>query len=232
MLDLTPDGTDAGAGDEIQALKSGVLEIADLFVVNKADHPGTALYVKTLESALHYGNRQTVVIETVATESKGIDRLMSAEFKNRFKLPVKKKKLKLRKSIHLILAEKMKGIEKPGLLEKIRQEVLSGHFNVYAFVEDYLSGGIRAQSSRFCFHQRYPSIPPIANGVNARYIIPLKSLTGRSLHLLHRACKLSIGHNFSREKLSTTTTHKVEAKFSCIKPDLLQNTNKSSTLKA
>ena len=60
-----------GAGDEIQALKSGVLEIADLFVVNKADHPGTELFVKNLQSALHYGDRQTEIIETIATEGKG-----------------------------------------------------------------------------------------------------------------------------------------------------------------
>ena len=43
------------------------------------------------------------------------------------------------KAYRLILAEKMKGIEKPELLKRIRGEALSESFNVYAFVEDYLS---------------------------------------------------------------------------------------------
>jgi LAO/AO transport system kinase len=140
VADLTLMVLMPGAGDEIQALKSGVLEIADFFVVNKADHPGAALYVKNLESALHYGARQTAIIETVATESKGIDQVMSAIGKL-IQTTSEKKEIKIaEKAYRLILAKKMKSIEKPGLLEKIRQEVLSGHFNVYAFVEDYLSG--------------------------------------------------------------------------------------------
>ena len=140
VADLTLMVLMPGAGDEIQALKSGVLEIADLFVVNKADHPGTALYIKNLESALHYGARQTAIIETVATESKGIDQVISA-IEKLIQRAREKKEIKIaEKAYRLILAEKMKSIEKPGLLEKIRQEALSGHFNVYAFVEDYLSG--------------------------------------------------------------------------------------------
>ena len=49
VADLTLMVLMPGAGDEIQALKSGILEIADLFVVNKADHPGTELFLKTCD---------------------------------------------------------------------------------------------------------------------------------------------------------------------------------------
>lgn len=129
-----------GAGDEIQALKSGVLEIADLFVVNKADHAGADLYVKNLKSALHYGDKKTEIIETVATEAKGIEQVLSA-MENKIHSVLEKRENNIaEKAYRLILAEKMKAIEKPELLERIRREAVSGHFNVYAFVEDYLSG--------------------------------------------------------------------------------------------
>ncbi len=40
------------AGDEIQAMKAGLMEIADIFVVNKADRPGADLFIKNLRSIL------------------------------------------------------------------------------------------------------------------------------------------------------------------------------------
>jgi len=130
-----------GAGDEIQALKSGVLEIADLYIVNKADHPGTNLFVKNLQSALEYGKRKSEILETIASEGKGIDEVLTAVEKL-IPFSWQKKDLKLaEKAYRLILQEKMKEIEKPGLLERIRQEAGSGQFNVYAFVENYLAQG-------------------------------------------------------------------------------------------
>lgn len=56
-----------GAGDEVQALKAGILEIADVFVVNKADHPGAA----ELERDLHVHSGRPVY-RTVASEGTGI----------------------------------------------------------------------------------------------------------------------------------------------------------------
>ena len=130
-----------GTGDEIQALKSGVLEIADMLVVNKADHPGTNLFVKNLQSALHYGTKHSDILETVASEGKGIDQVLAA-IQKQISSSWQKRDLKLaEKAYRLILQEKMKEIEKPGLLERIRREAVSGHFNVYAFVESYLAGG-------------------------------------------------------------------------------------------
>ena len=62
-----------GAGDEVQALKAGILEIADLFVINKADHPGAA----QLERELHsYVDRP--IFQAVASEGTGISELAAA----------------------------------------------------------------------------------------------------------------------------------------------------------
>ena len=88
-----------GLGDEIQAIKAGILEIADILVINKADRPGVENTERALRSTLelahptkrvirHHGQNMTVsapptdstmwippVIKTVATEGKGIDEL-------------------------------------------------------------------------------------------------------------------------------------------------------------
>ncbi|MGH6612388.1 MAG: methylmalonyl Co-A mutase-associated GTPase MeaB [Burkholderiaceae bacterium] len=69
-----------GLGDEIQALKAGVLEIADILVVNKADLPGadrTARDLLSMPSRLREKNKRPV-LKTVATSGDGIARLADA----------------------------------------------------------------------------------------------------------------------------------------------------------
>ena len=60
-----------GMGDDVQASKAGIMEIADIFVINKADHPG----VEQLERELH---GSTPIVRTVATEGTGIEELVAA----------------------------------------------------------------------------------------------------------------------------------------------------------
>lgn len=70
-----------GMGDEIQAMKSGVLDIADVLVVNKADLPDANRAARELRSMLKLReeSRQKVpVIELIATEGRGIDKLAEA----------------------------------------------------------------------------------------------------------------------------------------------------------
>lgn len=77
-----------GMGDEIQAMKAGLLEIGDVFVVNKADRPGAEDLVQTLESMLALrsyppGEWRPSVIRTVALKNEGIDRLIDLLFEHR-----------------------------------------------------------------------------------------------------------------------------------------------------
>jgi LAO/AO transport system kinase len=70
-----------GAGDEVQALKAGIMEIADIFVVNKADREGAARLVSAVESNLalhHYDNGEwrPPIVKTVATTGQGIPELV------------------------------------------------------------------------------------------------------------------------------------------------------------
>ena len=91
-----------GLGDEIQAIKAGILEIADILVINKADRPGVENTERALRSTLelahptkrvfrHHGKDMSIdapttdptmwlppVLKTVATEGKGIDELIGA----------------------------------------------------------------------------------------------------------------------------------------------------------
>lgn len=70
-------------GDSVQALKAGLLEVADIVVVNKADHPRTERFVNDLASGLELQERQhggwiTPVLTTVATEDMGTESVIAA----------------------------------------------------------------------------------------------------------------------------------------------------------
>ncbi|HXV74718.1 MAG TPA: methylmalonyl Co-A mutase-associated GTPase MeaB [Candidatus Polarisedimenticolaceae bacterium] len=67
-----------GMGDDIQAIKAGILEIADLFVINKADHKGADRLQADLAYMLELTDRETAkpeILRTVAIRNEGIDRL-------------------------------------------------------------------------------------------------------------------------------------------------------------
>jgi LAO/AO transport system kinase len=63
-----------GMGDDVQAIKAGILEIADIFVINKSDHPGA----DRVELELHTEGFDCPIVHTVATEGKGIPELVAA----------------------------------------------------------------------------------------------------------------------------------------------------------
>jgi LAO/AO transport system kinase len=75
LVVLTP-----GAGDEIQTFKAGIMEIADIFVINKADHPGAEKMERQLRAMLELGlstQDLPAVVKTIATKGKGMDGLMA-----------------------------------------------------------------------------------------------------------------------------------------------------------
>lgn len=70
-----------GAGDEVQAVKAGLLEMADVFVINKADREGTLATRLDLErtvSQMPQGAWRPPILETVASEDRGTDEVWSA----------------------------------------------------------------------------------------------------------------------------------------------------------
>lgn len=67
-----------GLGDDVQAIKAGILEIGDVIVVNKADHPHADATIDQLRSAiaLRRRNQDVEVIPTVATSGEGVEALV------------------------------------------------------------------------------------------------------------------------------------------------------------
>jgi LAO/AO transport system kinase len=73
--------TNPGWGDSMQANKAGLLEAADLFVINKADRPGAKETRRDLEQMLDLGRARAwrpLIVETTATDGAGIDGLFEA----------------------------------------------------------------------------------------------------------------------------------------------------------
>jgi LAO/AO transport system kinase len=76
LVVLTP-----GQGDDVQAIKAGLLEIADIFVINKADHGGADRLAGDLEGMLSLGEPRgwtPPIVATVATEGRGLEELADA----------------------------------------------------------------------------------------------------------------------------------------------------------
>ncbi len=81
LLVLTP-----ASGDSVQTIKAGVMEIADVFVVNKADLPGTEKTCLELESMLELGEEgpwRPPVVKTMGDRGEGIDLLQQAIYSHK-----------------------------------------------------------------------------------------------------------------------------------------------------
>ena len=92
-----------GMGDDIQAIKAGIMEIGDVFVINKADREGVLRTEKELEALLSLAHRPDFwnppIVKTIATENKGIEDLSNkpskatTNFKKRAKISNEEKRL-------------------------------------------------------------------------------------------------------------------------------------------
>jgi LAO/AO transport system kinase len=70
-----------GMGDDVQAIKAGIMEIADLFVINKSDRPGADTLEHELRTLLSFGARdgwEPPILHAVATEGRGIAEVLTA----------------------------------------------------------------------------------------------------------------------------------------------------------
>lgn len=131
------------SGDQIQMIKSGLMEVADIFVVNKADRADAAKFVSNLNNILHANNNkesEIPVIPTSVTEKTGLDQLLDAINKH-LKLDfVNKKKLYLltEKVYRLIQHNRMKDVSKDKLLQSIENEIQKNkNFNIYQYAEKF-----------------------------------------------------------------------------------------------
>lgn len=129
------------AGDEVQTMKAGLMEIADVFVVNKADRPDADLFVKNLRlmlaPAFHNHAMPVPVIKTIASQKEGMVELLKTitDSFNMVKEREKRSWLLAEKAFHLIQQKKMMEIDKAMLKKQI--EEAGKDFNLYAFIKNY-----------------------------------------------------------------------------------------------
>jgi len=130
------------AGDEIQTMKAGLMEIGDIFVVNKADRPGADTFINNLKQLLfpsrHLSTHHIPVVKTVALRNEGIDVLFEKINlnSNAVKNAHKQYWLLAEKAYHLLTTKRMSGIYKEELYNRIKSEIaVNKNFNLYRFIE-------------------------------------------------------------------------------------------------
>jgi LAO/AO transport system kinase len=131
------------AGDEVQTMKSGIMEIAHIFVVNKSDRPEADQFVHHLKQMMapSFSNTtyQIPIIKTIAAQKTGIPELAEAIAAHQLQLqdPTRKNWLLTQKALRLIQQKRMQDINATALLEAITAKSLDPQFNIFEFVQAY-----------------------------------------------------------------------------------------------
>lgn len=145
-----------GMGDEIQAIKAGVMEIADIFVVNKADKDGVERIVLEIEMLQNLGetkSRLAPICKVIAKDNKGISELLLEIHNHRKFLEdndifaqnrKKRLELEMKQIIHNKLLQKSESILQENFnFEKIIDKVYENKSDVYSVVNVLLEDVVK-----------------------------------------------------------------------------------------
>ncbi len=138
-----------GMGDDIQAIKAGIMEIGDVFVVNKADRPGADRTVTEITMMMslveEHGDWIPPIVKTVASRSDGIEELDAAIDKHRDYLQAsgeldRRNRERVRIRIETMLKEKFMSrlMEATPNFDEILEDVLRKRNNPHDAAEDVL----------------------------------------------------------------------------------------------
>lgn len=132
------------AGDEIQTMKAGVMEIADIFVVNKSDRPDADRFVNNLKlmmaPAFSRKQKQVPIIKTVAEKREGMEELKRAIVDNHLageNNADRKLWLLTQRALQIIQRLRMKDVDPRKLKGEIENEMGSGNFNLFRVAARY-----------------------------------------------------------------------------------------------
>ena len=142
-----------GMGDDIQAIKAGIMEIGDVFVINKSDREGVLRTEKELEALLTLAMRPDFwnppIVKTIATENKGIEDLSKAikefyDFQKQGEKSLERRSQIAKWRLLELLREKLLSdlMNKNGTaekLDKLAMEIAEKKNNPYSAVEEILS---------------------------------------------------------------------------------------------
>lgn len=138
-----------GMGDDVQMIKAGVLETADIFVVNKSDLPDSKLVLQQLRAATHMGKNPNIqVLQTVATTGTGISELAQAclEIKHQKMASTDEERaIRVQRTIHSLCMqsfnEKLKNID-PTQSQQVSTDFLKGKINLNQAIDLIFSNAI------------------------------------------------------------------------------------------
>lgn len=130
------------AGDDVQALKSGIMEIADIFVINKSDRPGANSFVKNIYDLLHERKDDewnTKVLKTIASKNEGIVELIESIKSHESLNLLKHHKVEmLAEKIYLLVQNnRMQSLNKKTIIENLQSINDFSGFNIYSFAEKF-----------------------------------------------------------------------------------------------
>ncbi len=144
LVVLTP-----GMGDAVQAAKAGLMEIADVFVINKADRPGTKDIVREIKHMLQMSNAEwkPPIVETVAIKDEGTDELWTAIEKHRayqeeHGLLESRRRRRVLREVREIVVERFRQrieTEATALLEELADKVAARELDPYTAADRLLA---------------------------------------------------------------------------------------------
>jgi GTPase len=152
LADTTLVALAPGFGDAVQVAKAGILEVADVFVVNKADRDGAEVVARDLRQMLHLGEArpwQVPVIKTVAERGDGVDQLTEAIAAHRAhlessgELERRRHRRAAREVEELALADLRAELGELGrgeALEELAAQVAAGKLGPYTAADRLLAG--------------------------------------------------------------------------------------------
>ncbi len=149
--------TSPGAGDDVQAIKAGILEVADILVVNKADMEGAKQARRALKAMLSLrvkGHLEVPVIDTVAIRGEGIEKLADAVGRNHERAAPADRDAARRERFVALLAEcveqacqsRLKALD-GDQLERLQDAVERGEREADAIAAAIMDGGLASAVS-------------------------------------------------------------------------------------
>jgi len=127
------------SGDDVQHIKSGLMEIADCFVVNKADREGADTFANNLKKMVHQGVKLIPVLKTVADKNVGIDELGKWIIEPITNINQRQEFLFAEKAWKLIQNYKMRNVNKKKLTADIQTALQQADFNIYRFADNFVN---------------------------------------------------------------------------------------------
>lgn len=123
------------SGDEVQNLKSGLMEIADAFIINKADRDGADLFTANLKKIL--SQKQDIpVVKTVATTGTGLNEVVAFIHSHKNITNERRSLLLAEQAYRLIQQQRMHNVDKKKLRQQIAEALDGGNFNLYRLLAE------------------------------------------------------------------------------------------------